>query len=196
MPADAASATIATEEDTWKMTEEGPIISESLSDILGLSVQQQEAVNDALQTNYQSYLETERKHVKFERMDNQHYCVRLTAFPEAFADHEHALWSTLDEILDSRQQALARQKLPLGPGSGARPGNPQPAGAFARAGVLGWGGQEAQFDLRQIGQWYRWEIMVGPAKRSGTGTDFPLSLQRFWNQRLGQPQRMSPPRVE
>jgi hypothetical protein len=164
-------------DSSWKMDSNGPVISATFAQLSGLSARQREEANNALQSAFREYLELEKEYSEREVNEAGHVITTIKPFPAPVAALEDRLWSQLDQILDVRQQALARHYLQMH--------TPREGGHFgpqlARPGILGWGRDGCRIEIWRVGTWYHWSVTVeGFSHSSANGPQLPTEYERFW----------------
>ncbi|MFO0903281.1 MAG: serine/threonine-protein kinase [Pirellulales bacterium] len=143
------------EDWNWKWTSDGPRGTKAIADQLSLSPAQAQALDDALKTTWEKYLQYEVVQ-RSEPMGTQSRRTvtlgRLTA--EKYEELENLFWTELDPKLTQGQQSLARYKFRIA----SHTQGAQGLSVSIEPGLLGWGMAGAKIEAWQVGQWRHWRV--------------------------------------
>jgi serine/threonine protein kinase/ankyrin repeat protein len=178
---DSADVVAAAESSSgWIMGPDGPVLTAAFTQrVLRLHPDRVASVNAALQDVQREYLALEEKNTERQTDAAGHVITTIKPFPGLLAKLEDRLWSRLDLILDSEQQAVARLNLRLH----AKPVQPPIAlSEIVAPGFFGWGEHPVRVELWQVGAWYHWKVDVRGYGDSSRAPQLPEPYRRFWKE--------------
>jgi len=153
----------------------GPELTEQCVETLDLKPSELLAVNDILRSAHQEYFELEANHTTKQRTGD-HLEATISPFRDEALPFLEQLWTDLDEVLDTRQRAVARRHLPLG----------------RMFGKLQFGEPTVTITIDKQGRTFLYETKYewpkgsrkggGSGGGSGSNSTLPPECQRFWDE--------------
>jgi tRNA A-37 threonylcarbamoyl transferase component Bud32 len=152
---------------------EGPMLTDDCIKTLELESSEILVLNSILQTAYEQYLELEWRHMERVYVSDS-LSVIISPFREEAKGFLERLWADLDEVLDGRRRAIARNHLPLSQIFGTF----QFGGPTVKISINKQGGS-FNYDTK-----YEWPEGSGKSSSgtSGRSGALPPEYRRFWQE--------------
>jgi hypothetical protein len=149
-----------------------PIVSDRLTNHLGLDPSQRAAMNQAFEMYFREFKALEEQNTQHETDTNGHQITTITEFRQQVPELAERFWSELDATLDGRQLTVGRKTVGLG------------MGMFESV-------YNHRIEIWRVGQinpWFHWtESRPGMSSTPtdvtpNSGPELPERLRRFWTE--------------
>lgn len=89
------------------------VLMNDLPETLGISEEGKEKINTISQVFSEKYFALEKKHTQIHQDEANHIQLTIDVFPDELKELKEAFWHELDQVLDKRQQVVARRYISM-----------------------------------------------------------------------------------